>query len=179
MADGYTAWHSHAEGTNGRYVHGVAELNVMSHFLNFIGANVNFNCDKSTLFRVTPYARAVFGVVVCLPDCPSVRHKALFYRNWWTNQTDFWHGGFLPSTLHCVIKKFWYLQNICTLLLLAETAFQTLDKKLIYRRGTARCVVSVEILPIATQQCRNYACLYDKSWTNRSYEVGGLQWADV
>ena len=28
-------------------------------------------------------------------------------------------------------------------------------KKLSYRRGTARCVVSVEILPIATQQCRN------------------------
>ena len=28
---------------------------------------------------------------------------------------------------------------------------------------TARCVVSVEIMPIATQQCRNY--LYDKSWT--------------
>jgi len=37
------------------------------------------------------------------------------------------------------------------------------DKKLSYRRGTARCVVSVEILPTATQQCRNY--LYDKSWT--------------
>jgi len=34
-------------------------------------------------------------------------------------------------------------------------------KKLRYRRGTARCVVSIEILPIATQQCRNY--LYDKS----------------
>jgi len=28
-----------------------------------------------------------------------------------------------------------------------------LDKKLSYRRGTARCVVSVEMLPIATQQC--------------------------
>jgi len=27
------------------------------------------------------------------------------------------------------------------------------NKKLRYRRGTARCVVSVEILPIATQQC--------------------------
>ena len=27
------------------------------------------------------------------------------------------------------------------------------NKKLSYRRGTARCVVSVEILPIATQQC--------------------------
>ena len=36
-------------------------------------------------------------------------------------------------------------------------------KKLSYRRRTARCVVSVEILPIATQQCRNY--LYDKSCT--------------
>ena len=34
-------------------------------------------------------------------------------------------------------------------------------KKLSYRRGTARCVVSVEILPVATQQCKNY--LYDKS----------------
>ena len=32
-------------------------------------------------------------------------------------------------------------------------------KKLSYRRGTARCVVSIEILPIATEQCRNY--LYD------------------
>ena len=29
-------------------------------------------------------------------------------------------------------------------------------KKLSCRRGTARCVVSVEILPIPTQQCRNY-----------------------
>jgi len=34
-------------------------------------------------------------------------------------------------------------------------------KKLSYRRVTARCIVSVEILPIATQQCRNY--VYDKS----------------
>ena len=33
------------------------------------------------------------------------------------------------------------------------------NKKLSYRLGTARCVVSVEILPIATQQCRDY--LYD------------------
>ena len=45
-------------------------------------------------------------------------------------------------------------------------------KKLSYRRGTARCVVSIEILPIATQQCRNY--LYNKSWPNRWYEVGDL-----
>jgi len=50
--------------------------------------------------------------------------------------------------------------NGCTLRLLRCAS----SKKLSYRRGTARCVVSVEILPIAiTQQCRNY--LYDKSWT--------------
>jgi len=35
------------------------------------------------------------------------------------------------------------------------------NKKLSYRRVTARCVLCVVILPIATQQCRNY--LYDKS----------------
>jgi len=34
-------------------------------------------------------------------------------------------------------------------------------KKLSERRVTARCVLSVVILPITTQQCRNY--LYDKS----------------
>ena len=32
-------------------------------------------------------------------------------------------------------------------------------KKLGYHRGTARCVVSVEVLPIATQQCINYTCV--------------------
>jgi len=45
------------------------------------------------------------------------------------------------------------------------------DKKLSYRRGTARCVVSVEILPIDTQQCRNY--LYDKSCTKYQLSLIG------
>ena len=53
----------------------------------------------------------------------------------------------------------------------------TENKKLSYRRGIARCFVSIEILPIATQQCRNY--LYDKSWPNRCYEVGGLVGGNV
>jgi len=39
------------------------------------------------------------------------------------------------------------------------------NKKLSYRRGTARCVVSVEILPIATQQCKTTSRPYDNSWT--------------
>jgi len=37
----------------------------------------------------------------------------------------------------------------------------SLYKKLSYRRGIARCVVSVQILPVATQQCKNY--MYDES----------------
>ena len=39
--------------------------------------------------------------------------------------------------------------------------YGNLNKKLSYRRVTARCVVSVEILPITMQQCKNYK--YDKS----------------
>ena len=38
-------------------------------------------------------------------------------------------------------------------------SYSVFDKKLSYRRVTARCVLSVVILPITTQQCRNY--LYD------------------
>ena len=53
------------------------------------------------------------------------------------------------------------------------------NKKLSYRRVTARCVLSVVILPIATQQCRNYLGLYDKSWPNWWYEVGGLVGGNV
>jgi len=54
----------------------------------------------------------------------------------------------------------------------AVTNWNNIHKKLSYRRVTARCVLSVAILPITTQQCRNY--LYDKSWPNRWYEIGDL-----
>ena len=37
---------------------------------------------------------------------------------------------------------------------------QSIQEAQLYRRGTARCVLSLVILPTATQQCRNY--LYDK-----------------
>jgi len=53
-----------------------------------------------------------------------------------------------------------------------QSTERKLYKKLSYRRVTARCVLSVVILPITMQQCRNY--LYNKSWPNRWYEVGGL-----
>ena len=59
-----------------------------------------------------------------------------------------------------------WLRNLC------HNSNNKIYKKLRYRQATMRCVVSVEISPTATQQCRNY--LYDKSWPNRWYEVGDL-----
>jgi len=58
-----------------------------------------------------------------------------------------------------------------------DEAYSWQNKKLSYRRVTARCVLSVVSLQITTQQCRNY--LDDKSWPNRWYEVGGLVGGNV
>jgi len=53
------------------------------------------------------------------------------------------------------------IKHLSSLFIRHQTITLFVNKKLSYRRGTARCVVSIEILPIAMQQCRNY--LYDKS----------------
>ena len=83
----------------------------------------------------------------------------------------------LGSHIQRAAKHVWVCdskrQQVTTLMARASCKqHNTINKKLSYRRGTARCVVSIEILPIATQQCRNY--LYNKSWPNRWYEVGDL-----
>jgi len=79
-----------------------------------------------------------------------------------SNDTDHWisHNGLILS---------WSTDSYrdgCHTILCQLSEKLTSYKKLSYRRKTARCVVSVEILPTATQQCRNY--MYDKSWTNRA-----------
>ena len=71
-----------------------------------------------------------------------------------------WSFALQQLTVACTIA---YIARWCAVL-------PKENKKLSYRRGTARCVVSVKILPIATQQCRDY----DKSWPNPWYKVGGL-----
>ena len=75
------------------------------------------------------------------------------------------------SPKHCLESKYAYgtqknthTHNVCVnvnRLNYSTRSASDVHKKLSYRRGTARCVMSIEILPIATQQCRNY--LYDKS----------------
>ena len=50
------------------------------------------------------------------------------------------------------------------------------NKKLRYRRGTARCVVSVEICQLPLNSAETTCTT---SPEQRRYEVGGLRWADV
>ena len=76
------------------------------------------------------------------------------------------------ATLPCEISMFKHRHVEVVIEANCHVRLNHSNKKLSYRRETARCVVSIEILPIATQQCRNY--LYDNSWPNRWYEVGDL-----
>ena len=69
------------------------------------------------------------------------------------SRNDFGHDD---STINIVVAIIIIEQHFVKIMLAARG-----NKKLSYRRGTARCVVSIEILPIATQQCRNY--LYNNS----------------
>ena len=70
-----------------------------------------------------------------------------------------------PAFCHAIINEYWLIAD-------KHGRVMREDKKLSYRGGTARCVLSVVILPIATQQCRYY--VYDKSWPYWWYEVGDL-----
>ena len=63
----------------------------------------------------------IFAMVVCPSVHPSVRHKPVLYRNDWTNRAV-WHGGFLPTILHCLVRK---LKKIRTLR--SGTLYHTLD----------------------------------------------------
>jgi len=82
-------------------------------------------------------------------------------------------AGYCSTYTHCEIHPSMILgvcasiipfpdhNQVCGLQSAGALCVSFLDKKLSYRRGTAQCVVSVQILPIAMQQCINY--LYDKS----------------
>ena len=90
------------------------------------------------------------------PVSVSVCHKSVFYQK---DEQIKLHSGAEASfnqSLHCHLRKFVYLQNKGRPYFPLELfpKLRTQNKKLSYRRGTARCVVSAEILPIATQQCR-------------------------
>jgi len=85
----------------------------------------------------------------------SILSYLIYNRNLYVVRIVFLVGKFVFLTLGYNLIRF----TIFALMQYPHVYY----KKLSYRWGTAQCVVSVEILPVATQQCRNY--LYDKSWT--------------
>jgi len=126
------------------------------------------NCSSSNLHALSKIATTVIinnaaKICRCLEDTALIVAKghvvAVIYRTNWEAKPDCSQGPNAGSR-H-----------------VSSTTATITNKKLSYRRVTARCVVTVEILPIATQQCRNY--LYDKSWPNRWYEIGGLVGSNV
>ena len=68
-----------------------------------------FSWSGKIFFTTRCYASAVLAMGLCLSVCLSVRHKSVFYRNGWL--AGFWHVSFLPPVLHCVKRKFGYLQK--------------------------------------------------------------------
>ena len=102
---------------------------------------------------------AMLSSCVCLFVCPSVKSWYCFTT---TGRIELVFGMKASFHLsHTVLLEIWGSPKIRALPSGTLSETPSLDKKLSYCRGTARCVVSVEILPVATQQCRNY--LYDKS----------------
>jgi len=103
------------------------------------------------------------------------------FRSWALNVYKWiWHTRktFLPAIgrkLHIYILNFQDLTTLHSFLRVLEVHphFPLVSLNWV----TARCVLSVVILPITTQQCKNY--LYDKSWPNRWYQVGGLVGGNV
>ena len=154
------------------------------HFQTMCSENCVIEWDSVKVIRRQTYKWHIFtawcyvsaAMQYMLLSC--VCHKPVLYQNNWTNH---WFLAWrLPSSYPRLrFKEIWVSPNIRVLP--SGTSSQTLDldKKLSYRRMTARCVLSVVILPVATQQCRNYLYLYDKSRPNWWYEVGGLVGGNV
>jgi len=64
---------------------------------------------KHAFYRATLSIRSTSHGPVSV--CLSVLDKSVFYRNGSTNRASFWDMSFLPTLLHCVKRKFGYLQK--------------------------------------------------------------------
>ena len=131
-------------------------------------------CGNLTIFKLCANVNRNHQKAKCTPKPSAARTRRvitmeIIRQARWLCSAVFWSFCERPTFAACLAASARHNQHVMS------TAAR--NKKHSYRRGTARCVVSVEILPTATQQCRNY--LLDKSWTNRSYEVRGLQWDNV
>jgi len=84
-------------------------LSVDFQFFSYDYITNNLVCHENTFH----YYRAMLCIRGTSHGPLSVRvcHKSVFYRNGWTNRAGFWRVSFLPPVLHCVKRKFGYLQK--------------------------------------------------------------------
>ena len=75
------------------------------HFLPFFGCIEIHCCYGNVDYTCLPRDAVLHAISLCPPVRPSVRHKPVLYRNDWTDQGGFWHGGFVSPIPHCVIRK--------------------------------------------------------------------------
>jgi len=134
----------------------------LSHwaFTFVIGVTAKNRSTPSWIFSYRPNTRPRYSIAIASRG----------------QKKDIWNENFALSIsddhIKCCVV---YFCNVSSLRYAVSNLNE--NKKLSYRRVTARRVLSVVILPITTQQCRNY--LYDKSWPNWWYEVGGLVGGNV
>ena len=84
----------------------------------------------------------------------SVRHKPVLRRNDWS-ASWFWHGGFVPFSPHCLIRKFGYLQKLGYFLLgLWFVPNSGLGK---FRRGRS-IVLSTKLVVVDGRACWRHLC---------------------
>jgi len=69
--------------------------------------------DNSALVVRNFYPRdAMLARVLAIALCPSVCLSQVgVLSNGKTNRAGFWHGSFIRPILHCVVRKFMYLQK--------------------------------------------------------------------
>jgi len=82
-------------------------VTISSHYIQYPLAKL----VSYTVFTARCYASAVLAMGLCLSVCVCLLQVGVLYRNGWTNRAGFWHASFLPSVLHCVKRKFGYLQK--------------------------------------------------------------------
>ena len=76
------------------------------HRTSFIIVNTGLVKFHSPFYRAMLCIRGTSHAPVSVSVC----HKSVFYRNGWTNRAGFLHVSFHPTVLHCVKRKFGYLQ---------------------------------------------------------------------
>ena len=146
----HQAYHQAINCSRFRFQHGVGLEKQKLRFCRF----------SLSTFTARRYASAIFVVVVCPWVRLYVRHKLVLYRNNWTNRAGFWHGDFSPNILHCVLRKFGYLQKlgyfpveVCSKLRISPRQVDRVANKTRRRRRRRSSLLTTPIRQSTSRNC--------------------------